>query len=67
MVRPRTGDFLYSDSEIDVMQKDIRLFKDCGVCGIVVGILNKDGRVNIGSMKRFTITGLLHDCHLTVS
>lgn len=38
MIRPRTGDFLYSDDEMDVMLEDIRVFKECGVRGIVAGV-----------------------------
>jgi copper homeostasis protein len=52
MVRPRTGDFFYSADEIDVMLRDIRIFKKYGVRGIVVGILTKDGRVDTDRMKR---------------
>jgi copper homeostasis protein len=46
MVRPRGGDFLYSAEEIDVMKKDIQLFRQLGCEGIVTGCLNKDGTVD---------------------
>ncbi|KAF8078932.1 copper homeostasis protein cutC [Lyophyllum atratum] len=52
MIRPRTGDFLYLDQEMDVMLEDVRVFKECGVQGIVIGILREDGRVDVGQMKR---------------
>ena len=52
MVRPRSGDFLYSEDEVDVMLRDIRIFKKYDVRGIVVGILTKDGRVDTDRMKR---------------
>jgi hypothetical protein len=52
MIRPRTGDFLYSDDELRVILGDIRVFKDLGVRGIVVGTLTKDGRVNLEQLKR---------------
>lgn len=52
MVRPRAGDFLYSADEMDVMLRDIRIFKKYGVRGIVVGILTKDGRVDTERMKQ---------------
>lgn len=52
MVRPRTGDFLYSDAEMEVMFEDVRTFKEFGIRGIVVGILTKDGRVDIDRMRR---------------
>lgn len=52
MVRPRIGDFLYSEEEVDVMLEDIRIFKQRNVRGFVVGALSKDGRVNAEVMKR---------------
>ena len=53
MVRPRTGDFLYSNDEFDVMVEDARNFKACGVHGIVIGILTTEGRVDIERTKLF--------------
>lgn len=47
MIRPRGGDFCYSDDEISVMQTDIRMAKAFGCEGVVLGILQKDGRINI--------------------
>ena len=41
MIRPRGGDFLYSEAEFKVMQEDIKLFKDAGADGIVFGILTR--------------------------
>jgi copper homeostasis protein len=51
MIRPRGGDFCYSDNEIVVMQEDIRMAKAFGCEGIVLGILQKDGKVNIAQTK----------------
>lgn len=52
MIRPRVGDFLYSSSELEVMLEDIRAFKALGgIRGFVIGVLTKDGRVDVGSMK----------------
>lgn len=51
MIRPRGGDFCYSDDEILVMQEDIRMAKSLGCEGIVLGILQKDGKVNIIQTK----------------
>jgi copper homeostasis protein len=47
MVRPRTGDFLYSEEELDVMLEDIGLFKSVGIAGVVFGLLNRDGTVDV--------------------
>lgn len=46
MIRPRGGDFLYSDQEVEVMKKDIELTKGQGVDGFVLGALTEDGRVD---------------------
>lgn len=46
MVRPRGGDFLYNDSEIEVMKRDIRMVKANGADGAVFGVLTDDGGVN---------------------
>ena len=51
MIRPRGGDFCYSEDEILVMQEDIRMAKAFGCDGVVLGILQKDGRVNIAQTK----------------
>jgi len=51
MIRPRGGDFCYSGDEISVMQADIRMAKQLGCEGIVLGILQPDGQVNIAQTK----------------
>ncbi len=46
IIRPRGGDFLYSDTEFEVMKRDIQFCKEAGVEGIVSGILHKEGTVD---------------------
>ncbi|PNJ86926.1 copper homeostasis protein cutC homolog isoform X1 [Pongo pygmaeus] len=46
MIRPRGGDFLYSDREIEVMKADIRLAKLYGADGLVFGALTEDGHID---------------------
>ena len=41
MIRPRGGDFLYTDSEFEVMIEDCKQLIDAGADGIVCGILSK--------------------------
>jgi len=41
MIRPRGGDFLYSDVEFSVMKREIELFKKHEADGFVFGILNR--------------------------
>jgi copper homeostasis protein len=46
IVRPRGGDFLYSDEEFEVMKYDIQAARDCGADGVVLGLLQQDGAVD---------------------
>jgi len=46
IIRPRGGDFLYSDDEFDIMKADIFQCKKIGCDGVVIGLLNEDGTVN---------------------
>lgn len=46
MIRPRGGDFFYSELEFEIMKKDIEVAKSMGVDGVVFGILNKDGTID---------------------
>ena len=51
MIRPRGGDFCYSDEEFEVMKEDIKAFKETGINGIVFGILTPDGDVDVKRSK----------------
>lgn len=51
MVRPRFGDFLYTDSEIEIMLEETRMWRKLGADGIVSGILLKNGDLDIPRMK----------------
>src|SRR6185503_10099499 len=46
MIRPRGGDFLYSDAEFQIMKADIDVCKHAGCDGIVLGLLTKNGSVD---------------------
>ncbi|MFP4844204.1 copper homeostasis protein CutC [Winogradskyella sp. PE311] len=47
LIRPRGGNFVYSEDEFEIMKKDIQLCKDLGCDGIVSGILNEDNTIDI--------------------
>ncbi len=51
MIRPRGGDFLYTDDEFEIMQHDVELCKQLGYKGIVFGMLDKEGNVDAARSK----------------
>jgi copper homeostasis protein len=56
MIRPRGGDFLYSIQEKKVMKADIEMAKKLGADGIVLGILKKNGEVDLAATKEMVET-----------
>ncbi|MEM1177563.1 MAG: copper homeostasis protein CutC [Acidobacteriota bacterium] len=46
MIRPRGGDFCYSEAELEAMRHDIDVAKDLGADGVVFGILGRDGTID---------------------
>lgn len=53
LIRPRFGDFLYSEAETDIICQEIRAFAKAGTDGVVVGSLRPDGTLDTDSMGRF--------------
>jgi copper homeostasis protein len=51
IIRPRGGDFLYSPQEFEIMLKDIEICRESGVDGVVAGLLNPDGTVDLERTK----------------
>jgi len=47
MIRPRAGDFFYSKPEFEETVRDLALVRNCGMDGVVFGLLNADRLVNI--------------------
>ena len=47
IIRPRGGDFLYTKDEFEIMKNDIKLCKELGCEGIVIGLLNMDGTIDM--------------------
>ncbi len=52
IIRPRGGDFLYSADEFEIMMQDVRLCKQLGCDGVVIGFLNADGSIDTSRTKK---------------
>jgi copper homeostasis protein len=52
MIRPRAGDFVYSGKEYAQMQREIETARQLSVDGLVFGILQRDGRVDVRRTQR---------------
>lgn len=46
LIRPRSGDFTYTEEEFDIMLRDITLCKELGCKGVVAGVLNADNTID---------------------
>lgn len=47
IIRPRGGDFLYTQAEYEVIKADLLLVKELGYPGAVIGLLNEDGSIDV--------------------
>ena len=52
LIRPRFGDFLYDDHELNEMCRTVRRFRDLGANGVVLGALTPDGDLDLSQMER---------------
>lgn len=53
LIRPRFGDFCYTDYETDLIEEEIKMFRDLGAEGVVIGALRPDGSLDMAKMERF--------------
>lgn len=51
LIRPRFGDFCYTAHEMEIMKMQIRALKEAGVEGVVIGVLDEEGNLNISALK----------------
>lgn len=51
LIRPRGGDFLYTPDEVRMMADDIRMARDLGINGVVIGALTSDGHIDMPTMQ----------------
>ena len=63
MIRARGGNFVYSKDEIEIMKEDIKVFKDLGVKGVVLGCLTSDNKIDLELTK--TLVNLAYPMEIT--
>ncbi len=61
LLRPRLGDFCYTNTEFAILKNDVAMFRDAGAEGVQVGILNADGTLDVPRMDELmTYMGPMH-------
>lgn len=64
LIRPRFGDFHYTEQELSIMCREVEAFSREGAHGVVIGCLHRDGSLDLDKMR-----ALIHaagDCHITL-
>lgn len=51
LLRPRFGDFLYTDAETDVLCEEVKMFREAGAEGVVIGCLTAEGALDFPRME----------------
>lgn len=52
LIRPREGNFIYTPEEVGIMTADIRLCRQLGAAGVVIGALCHDGSIDTGTCRQ---------------
>ena len=65
MIRPRGGDFLHSDDELSIMQRDIAVAGRLGAEGVVFGVLDEQGSLDVPKMRTLIDTAKQHSLMVT--
>lgn len=52
LIRPRFGDFFYTEHEMEIMKSQIRALREAGVEGVVIGVLDEEGNLDVPKMKK---------------
>lgn len=61
LIRPRYGDFLYTEHEFDIIARSVSLYRQLGADGVVAGCLLPDGTLDMERMKRLKdLAGPMH-------
>ena len=64
LLRPRFGDFLYTDAEFELLRRQVRRFAARGADGVVIGILRPDGALDEARMAE--LISLADGCGVTL-
>ena len=59
LIRPRDGDFIYSEAEYASMRRYVERVKTLGASGVVIGLLKTDGTIDRGASRPFSILRVL--------
>ena len=51
IIRPRGGDFVYTEAEFEAMRRDVAAAKDAGASGVVIGLLTPEGEVDLPRIR----------------
>lgn len=65
LIRPRGGDFVYSEAETDIMISDIEYAAKAGAAGVVIGALNVDGTIDFDCCERLVSCAKSHKLTVT--
>lgn len=52
LIRPREGDFVYTEDEVRCMEHDIELARELGAHGVVIGALTQEGDIDVAACQR---------------
>jgi len=63
IIRPRGGDFVYSEDEFEVMKRDVLYCREIGCDGVVIGLLKEDGNVDV--VRTQTLVALAYPLGVT--
>ena len=67
MIRPRAGDFVWSEAEVGMMEAEIAAVREAGLAGVVLGASLPDGRLDVPVLRRLVAAAVgldlvLHRC-----
>ena len=52
LIRPREGNFVYGQDEVECMARDIRMARSLGAHGVVIGALTEEGDIDVATCQR---------------